>query len=52
MTPVTDQVFLINYKEALGAASSRFSDWLEDAIVRNLKLVAGNGAVTPVPLRS
>ena len=38
VTPVTDQVFLINYKEALAAASSRFSDWLEDAIVRSLKL--------------
>jgi hypothetical protein len=33
-----DQVFLIIYKEPLPTASARFSDWLEDAIVRSLKL--------------
>ena len=38
VTPVTDQVFLINYKESPASATSRFSDWLEDAIVRSLKL--------------
>ena len=38
VTPVTDQVFLINYKETLATASARFSGWLEDAIVRSLKL--------------
>ena len=38
VTPVTDSVFLINYKEALDRAAARFSDWLDDAIVRSLKL--------------
>ncbi|MCY4599323.1 MAG: Fic family protein [Acidobacteria bacterium] len=38
VTPVTDRVFLINYKESPEAAAARFSDWLEDAIVRGLKL--------------
>lgn len=38
MTPVTDSVFQINYKETLEEAAARFSDWPEDAIVRGLKL--------------
>lgn len=38
VTPVTDSVFQINYKETLEEAAARFSDWLEDAIVRGLKL--------------
>ena len=38
VTPVTDSVFRINYKETLEEAAARFSDWLEDAIVRGLKL--------------
>ena len=38
VTPVTDSVFLINYKESLNDAAERFSGWLEDAIVRGLKL--------------
>ena len=38
VTPVTDRVFLINYKEPLDEAAERFSDWLEDAVVRGLKL--------------
>ena len=36
--PITDSVFLINRKEALYQAKKRFSDWLEDAIPRSLKL--------------
>ena len=38
VTPVTDSVFLINYKESPDAAAARFANWLEDAIVRGLKL--------------
>ena len=38
VTPVTDSIFLINYKESLDEAAARFSDWLEDAVVRSLKL--------------
>ncbi len=38
VTSVTDRVFLINYKEPLEEVSKRFSDWLEDAVVRSLKL--------------
>ena len=38
VTPVTDRVFLINYKEPPDEAAERFSDWLEDAVVRGLKL--------------
>ena len=38
LTPVTDRVFLINYTEPLDEAAERFSDWLEDAVVRGLKL--------------
>ena len=38
VTPVTDSVFLINYKEHPDEAAARFSSWLEDAIVRSLKL--------------
>ncbi len=35
---LTDGVFLINYKEFLDEARERFSDWLDDAIVRSIKL--------------
>lgn len=38
VTPLTDGAFLINYKESPEEAAARFSDWLEDAIVRGLKL--------------
>ncbi|MDE2925133.1 MAG: hypothetical protein OXT71_01900 [Acidobacteriota bacterium] len=38
VTAVTDSVFLINYKERPDEAAARFSTWLEDAIVRSLKL--------------
>ena len=38
VTPISKSVFLINYKEPLDEAKERFSDWLEDAIVRGLKL--------------
>ena len=38
VTPMTDSVFLINYKETLDETAARFSEWLEDAIVRSLKL--------------
>ena len=45
VTPVTDSVFQINYKETLEEAAARFSDWPEDAIVRGLNVVAGDGVV-------
>lgn len=38
VTPVTDQVFQINYKEAPEKAKARFLPWLESAIVRSLEL--------------
>lgn len=38
VTPLTDRAFLINYKESESEAAARFSNWLEDAIVRALKL--------------
>ena len=38
VTPVTDGVFQINYKESLEDVQARFSEWLESAIVRSLKL--------------
>ena len=38
VTPVTDSAFQINYKETREEAAARFSDWLEDAVVRGLKL--------------
>lgn len=38
VTPVADEVFQINYKEALADTKARFADWLEDAILRGLKL--------------
>ena len=38
MTPVTDRVFLINHREPLDEAAERFSAWLEEAVVRSLKL--------------
>lgn len=38
VTPVTDSVFLINYKESPDTAAERFSNWLEGTIVRGLKL--------------
>lgn len=38
VTPVTDQVFQINYKEAPEEAEARFLPWLESAIVRSLEL--------------
>ena len=38
VTPLTDSVFLINYKEPLEEVEVRFSSWLEEAIVRGLKL--------------
>ena len=38
VTPLVDEVFQINYKEPLDDAQTRFSDWLEEAILRGLKL--------------
>ena len=38
VTPVTDDVFQINYKESLEDVQARFSNWLEEAIVRALGL--------------
>lgn len=36
--PVADELFLISYEESPDSARSRFAKWLEDAIVRSLKL--------------
>ena len=36
--PIVDEVFQINYKEALDDTEARFKYWLEGAIVRGLKL--------------
>ena len=36
--PIVDEVFQINYKEALDDTAARFKYWLEGAIVRGLKL--------------
>lgn len=38
VTPVSDSVFQINYKEPREEVRSRFADWLEDAVVRGLTL--------------
>ncbi len=38
VTAISESVFLINYKEPLAEATERFSDWLERALVRGLKL--------------
>ena len=38
VTPLTDSVFLIPYNQAPDEASARFSTWLENAILRGLKL--------------
>ncbi len=38
VTPVTDRVFQINYKESQEEAEARFLPWLETAIVRSLNL--------------
>ncbi len=38
VTPVTDEVFQINYKESPEDAEARFLPWLESAIVRSLEL--------------
>lgn len=38
VTPIADEVFQINYKEAPADTKARFVDWLEGAILRGLKL--------------
>ena len=38
VTPIVDELFQINYKEALDDTEARFKHWLEGAIVRGLKL--------------
>ena len=38
VTPLTDGVFLITSKEPLERTADRFSDWLEGALARGLKL--------------
>lgn len=38
VSPVADSVFLISFKESADEAKARFSGWLEEAIVRGLKL--------------
>ena len=38
VTSLSDGVFQINYKEPFAEVEARFADWLEDAIVRGLKL--------------
>ena len=37
-TPAADELFQINYREPFAEVRARFSDWLEDAIVRALAL--------------
>ena len=38
VTPVVDNVFLINYKESLRSSEARFLRWLDEAIIRSLRL--------------
>ena len=35
--PAVDSMFQVNYKESSDEAQARFSDWLEDAIVRGIR---------------
>lgn len=42
VTPVTDDVFQINYKESQEEAEERFLLWLENAILRSLELWRSN----------
>lgn len=42
VTPVTDDVFQINYKESQQEAEERFLPWLERAILRSLELWQSN----------
>ena len=42
VTPVTDDVFQINYKESQQEAEERFLPWLERAILRSLELWRSN----------
>ena len=42
VTPVTDDVFQINYKESQEEAEKRFLPWLENAILRSLELWRSN----------
>lgn len=38
VTPVSDEVFQINYKESLAASSARFEGWVDDALTRALEV--------------
>lgn len=38
LTPLSDEIFQINYREGASDAAARFRDWLEDALVRGLEL--------------
>jgi hypothetical protein len=38
LTPLSDEIFQINYRENEVAAVDRFRDWLEEALVRGLEL--------------
>lgn len=42
VTPLTDEVFQINYKETQQEAEKRFLPWLESAILRGLELWRSN----------
>lgn len=42
VTPVTDDVFQINYRESQQEAEERFLSWLENAILRSLELWRSN----------
>ncbi len=37
-TPLTDSIFMVNYGEPLAQAAPRFANWLDDAILRGLKM--------------
>jgi hypothetical protein len=37
LTPLTDEVFQINYQEELRDARVRFERWLDEALVRGLE---------------
>lgn len=38
VTPLSDEIFQINYRESVGDASVRFRDWLEEVLVKGLEI--------------
>lgn len=38
VTPLTSEIFQINYREETDAAAERFRDWLEDVLVKGLEM--------------